>query len=32
LQFERHAQGGHENKNILFIHYTNDKRVETIKF
>ena len=32
LQFERVGQGGQENHNIMFIHYTPEKRVETIKF
>lgn len=32
LQFERNGQGGQENRNIMFIHYTPEKRVETIKF
>lgn len=32
LQFERNSFGGQENKNIMFIHYMPEKRVETIKF
>ena len=32
LQFERTPNGGQENKNIMFIHYTSEKRVEVIKF
>ncbi len=32
LQFERSGQGGLENKNLMFIHYTPEKRIETIKF
>ncbi len=32
LQFERNNYGGQENKNIMFIHYMPEKRVETIKF
>lgn len=32
LVFERKGNGGLENKNIMFIHYTPEKRIETIKF
>lgn len=32
LHFERKGDGGLENRQLLFIHYTPEKRVETIKF
>ena len=32
LQFERYGNGGLRNRTMLFVHYTPDHRVETIKF
>ncbi len=32
LQFERYGNGGLRNKMLIFVHYTPDHRVETIKF
>lgn len=32
LQFERYSNGGLRNHSQLFVHYTRDNRVETIKF
>jgi len=32
LSFERTGTGGYENKKMLFIHYTPEKRIEAIKF
>ena len=32
LQFERYGNGGLRNQTQLFVHYTPDNRVETIKF
>ena len=32
LQFERYGNGGLRNHTQLFVHYTRDSRVETIKF
>jgi hypothetical protein len=32
LQFERYGNGGLRNHTQLFVHYTPDNRVETIKF
>ena len=32
LQFERYGNGGLRNHTQLFVHYTRDNRVETIKF
>ena len=32
LQFERYGNGGLRNRTQLFVHYTRDNRVETIKF
>ena len=32
LHFERIGNGGMQNRAILFVHYTNDQRVETINF
>jgi len=32
LSFERCGNGGLENRHIMFIHYTPEKRIETIKF
>lgn len=32
LQFERYGNGGLRNNTQLFVHYTTDSRVETIKF
>jgi len=32
LHFERIGNGGLQNKAVLFVHYTNDNKVETINF
>jgi ABC-type branched-subunit amino acid transport system substrate-binding protein len=32
LQFERQGDGGQKNKMVMFVHYTPDHRVETIRF
>ena len=32
LQFERYGNGGLRNRTLMFVHYTPDHRVETIKF
>lgn len=32
LQFERFDTGGQKNKMVMFVHYTPDHRVETIRF
>ncbi len=32
LEFERYGNGGLRNKAMLFVHYTPEHRVETIKF
>ena len=32
LQFERYGNGGLRNRALIFVHYTPDQRVETIKF
>jgi hypothetical protein len=32
LHFERMGNGGLQNKAILFVHYTNDNRIETINY
>ena len=32
LHFERLGNGGLQNKAILFVHYTNGNKVETINF
>ena len=32
LQFERYGNGGLRNKTMLFVHYSPDHRVETIRF
>ena len=32
LQFERQGDGGQKNKMVMFVHYTPDHRVETIRY
>ena len=32
LHFERIGNGGFQNRSMLLVHYTNDQRVETIKY
>ena len=32
LHFERIGNGGLQNRSVLFVHYTNDNKVETINF
>ena len=32
LQFERIANGGSQNRFVMFVHYTPDHRIETVKF
>lgn len=32
LQFERYGNGGLRNRTLMFVHYTPDHKVETIKF